>query len=123
MTTYNLKNTLNALSNADNQQAIKGIMRGIERESLRINHDGSISKQAHPQGVGCALTNGHITTDFSESLLEFITPVSESSTQTLQQLKDLQKFTLEHMGDELLAGIRPGLSWMRRVRQLAAHSR
>ena len=102
MTTYNLKNTLNALSNADNQQAIKGIMRGIERESLRINHDGSISKQAHPQGVGCALTNGHITTDFSESLLEFITPVSESSTQTLQQLKDLQKFTLEHMGDELL---------------------
>jgi glutamate--cysteine ligase len=102
LTTYNLKNTLNALSNANNQQAIKGIMRGIERESLRINHDGSISKQAHPQGVGCALTNGHITTDFSESLLEFITPVSESSTQTLQQLKDLQKFTLEHMGDELL---------------------
>lgn len=77
-------------------------MRGIERESLRVKNNGSISKQSHPYNLGCALTNGHITTDFSESLLEFITPVSESATQTLQQLKDLQKFTLENLSDELL---------------------
>lgn len=102
MTTHDLASTLNVLSSSEYQQAIKGIKRGIERESLRIKNDGVISPQGHPKGVGSALTNGQITTDFSESLLEFITPVSSSSAQTLAQLKDLQKFTLEKMGDELL---------------------
>ncbi|WP_372759964.1 glutamate--cysteine ligase [Pseudoalteromonas sp.] len=102
MATHDLTSTLEALSATQHKFAIKGIKRGIERESLRIKGNGAISKQPHPAGVGSALTNGHITTDFSESLLEFITPVSESSTQTLKQLKDLQKFTLEKMGDELL---------------------
>ncbi|WP_286891312.1 glutamate--cysteine ligase [Pseudoalteromonas sp. ESRF-bin5] len=102
MTTQDLTNALNALSTGEHQNAIKGIKRGIERESLRIQSNGAISPTGHPKGVGSALTNGHITTDFSESLLEFITPVSESSTQTLKQLRDLQKFTLENMGDELL---------------------
>lgn len=102
LTTHDLTNALNALSADEHQYAVKGIKRGIERESLRIQGSGAISAQGHPKGVGSALTNGHITTDFSESLLEFITPVSESSTQTIKQLKDLQKFTLEKMGDELL---------------------
>jgi glutamate--cysteine ligase len=102
LTTHDLTSALNALSVNEHQYAVKGIKRGIERESLRIKSDGVISAKGHPKGVGCALTNGHITTDFSESLLEFITPVSESSTQTLQQLKDLQKFTLEKMDGELL---------------------
>jgi len=102
LTTHDLTNALEALSVNEHQYAVKGIKRGIERESLRIKSDGVISAKGHPKGVGSALTNGHITTDFSESLLEFITPVSESSTQTLKQLKDLQKFTLEKMGDELL---------------------
>ncbi len=102
MTTQDLTNALNALSTGEHQNAIKGIKRGIERESLRIQSNGAISPTGHPKGVGSALTNGHITTDFSESLLEFITPVSESSTQTLKQLRDLQKFTLENMDDELL---------------------
>lgn len=102
MIEYDLTQTLNALSADEHKYAIKGIKRGIERESLRVKSNGIISPKEHPQGVGSALTNGHITTDFSESLLEFITPVSESATQTLKQLKDLQKFTLENMGDELL---------------------
>ena len=102
MTIHDLSSALNALSATPHQHAIKGIKRGIERESLRIKGNGAISTLGHPKGVGSALTNGHITTDFSESLLEFITPVSESATETLAQLKDLQKFTLEHMGDELL---------------------
>lgn len=102
MTKHDLTSALDALSQQQYQQAIKGIQRGIEREALRIQPNGAISAQGHPSGVGCALTNGHITTDFSESLLEFITPVSTSAQETLEQLKDLQKFTLEHMGDELL---------------------
>ncbi|KKK72673.1 hypothetical protein LCGC14_2901520, partial [marine sediment metagenome] len=102
MTTHDLTKALTALAPEQHKYAIKGIQRGIEREALRIQPNGTISQQAHPIGVGCALTNGHITTDFSESLLEFITPVSGSAEETLNQLHDLQKFTLSQMGDELL---------------------
>lgn len=102
LTTHELTTTLTALSSEKNKHAIKGIQRGIEREALRIKPNGVISQLGHPKGVGCALTNGHITTDFSESLLEFITPVSESAEETLKQLQDLQKFTLSKMDDELL---------------------
>jgi len=98
---HDLNKTLAALT-AQFPNAINGIKRGIEREALRIKPSGHISKLGHPKGVGSALTNEHITTDFSESLLEFITPVSTSAEQTLAQLKDLQKFTLSHMNDELL---------------------
>ena len=102
MTTHDLTKALTALAPEQHKYAIKGIQRGIEREALRIQPNGTISQQPHPKGVGCALTNGHITTDFSESLLEFITPVSGSAEETLNQLHDLQKFTLSKMGDELL---------------------
>ncbi|WP_404340649.1 glutamate--cysteine ligase [Pseudoalteromonas mariniglutinosa] len=101
MTTHDLTTTLNALA-TQYPNAIKGIQRGIEREALRIKPTGIIANTSHPKGVGNALTNSHITTDFSESLLEFITPVSTSAEETLAQLKDLQKYTFEQMGDELL---------------------
>ncbi|HAU04341.1 MAG TPA: glutamate--cysteine ligase, partial [Pseudoalteromonas shioyasakiensis] len=101
MIKHDLNKTLEALT-AQFPNAINGIKRGIEREALRIKPNGVISGQGHPQGVGSALTNDHVTTDFSESLLEFITPVSTSAEQTLAQLKDLQKFTLSQMDDELL---------------------
>lgn len=101
MIKHDLNKTLEALT-AQFPNAINGIKRGIEREALRIKPNGVISGQGHPQGVGSALTNDHVTTDFSESLLEFITPVSTSAEETLAQLKDLQKFTLSQMGDELL---------------------
>ena len=46
------------------------INRGIEKESLRIDSNGKISQKSHPLGLGAALTNPYITTDFSEALLE-----------------------------------------------------
>jgi glutamate--cysteine ligase len=100
--TTELQTRLAALSMPEHKYAIKGIKRGIEREALRINPNGKIAQTPHPQNVGHPLTHGSITTDFSESLLEFITPVSEDSQETLAQLSDLQKFTLSQMGDELL---------------------
>lgn len=102
MNTPELKARLEALSSSEHKQAIKGIKRGIERESLRINSNGSIAQTPHPHDAGHPLTHASITTDFSESLLEFITPVSEDAQETLTQLKDLQKYTLNKMGDELL---------------------
>ena len=40
------------------------IHRGIERESLRVDHNGSISQKDHPIGLGSPLTSTDITTDF-----------------------------------------------------------
>ncbi|WP_371377549.1 glutamate--cysteine ligase [Thalassotalea aquiviva] len=81
--------------------SLSGIKRGIERETLRIRPDGQLSPQSHNPELGSALTNSLITTDYSESLLEFITPASGSIEKSLNQLKDIQKFTMARVqGDQ-----------------------
>jgi len=82
--------------------ALKDIKHGVEREGLRIEPAGALAVTQHPEALGAALTHDCITTDFSESLLEFITPPVASSEITETQLKDIHKFALENMGGELL---------------------
>ena len=79
------------------------ICRGIEKESLRVSPDGHISQFSHPPALGSALTNPYITTDFSESLLEFITPVYSDIDECLQMLENIHRFTLQNLEhDEML---------------------
>ena len=61
----------------------KGMLRGIERESLRMQSNGFLSQADHPKSLGSALTHPHITTDYSEALMEFITPPKESIPEAL----------------------------------------
>lgn len=90
-------------------QNIVGIRRGIERETLRLKPDGTLSQQDHPQALGAALTHPLITTDFSEALLEFITPATSSIETTIAQLTDIHRFAMRQLGDERLgAGSMPG---------------
>ena len=49
---------------------LRGMRRGIEKESLRAQPDGTLALTPHPAALGSALTHPHITTDFSESQLE-----------------------------------------------------
>jgi glutamate--cysteine ligase len=79
-----------------------GIGRGIEKESLRVTPDGTLAQTPHPQALGSALTHDRITTDYSESLLEFITPVSRDIDSTLDTLDDIHSFVYGHLGRELL---------------------
>lgn len=81
---------------------LRDIQHGIERESLRINNDGSLAVTDHPKKLGSALTHHFITTDFSESLMEFITPPERDSFKTLEQLQDIHKFVVQNIGDEML---------------------
>lgn len=83
-----------------NPQAVSGILHGIERETLRVQQDGKLALTPHPTALGSALTHPWITTDFSESLLEFITPVSNNIDTTLAQLADIHRFTSRNIGDE-----------------------
>lgn len=81
---------------------LRGIRRGIEKESLRVTPEGRIAQTPHPAALGAALTNPHVTTDYSEALLEFITPAYEHITDCLLFLTDTHHFVYEKLGDELL---------------------
>ncbi len=100
--TLSLKSYLSALSQETELSTIMLIGRGIEREALRITADGMLSEEPHSYQIGSALTHPHITTDYSEVLLEFITPVSYSAQQAVEQLQDIQKFTLSKVEGEYL---------------------
>lgn len=79
-----------------------GGLRGVEKESLRVSPDGFLAETPHPAGLGSALTNQFITTDFSEALLEFVTPAFETTWEALRCICDIHQFTYAHLGDELL---------------------
>jgi len=100
--TLSLSDYIGAFSKADNLDALAGIGRGIEREALRILPEGKLSEHGHYSQLGSALTHNQITTDYSETLLEFITPVSQSPEQSIAQLQDIQKYTFAHIDGELL---------------------
>jgi glutamate--cysteine ligase len=81
---------------------LDGIRRGIEKESLRVTLDGKLAQTPHPRGLGSALTHPQITTDFSEALLEFITPVEHGIASSLTTLEDIHRFVYSVLQDELL---------------------
>src|SRR5581483_2058385 len=93
---------VSALVNAGEPQVLQGGRKGVEKESLRVTPDGSLAPSAHPRALGSALTNEHITTDFSEALIELVTPAFTQSWELLQYLLDLHQFVYRHLGDELL---------------------
>ncbi|WP_140919888.1 glutamate--cysteine ligase [Limnobaculum xujianqingii] len=83
-------------------QALNGIQRGIERETLRITSDGHLATTPHPKSLGSALTHRWITTDFAEALLEFITPVDGNVDHLLAFLRDIHRHVSRDLGSELM---------------------
>ncbi len=77
-------------------------LKGIEKESLRITGEGTISQTDHPAALGSALTHPHITTDYSEALLEFITPPFANIKETLEFMENIHQFVYDHLADEML---------------------
>lgn len=74
-------------------QRLRGIRRGIEKESLRAKPTGALALTPHPLALGSALTHPHITTDYSESQLELITGVHAGVQDCLDELKQLHQVT------------------------------
>ncbi|OWY30404.1 glutamate--cysteine ligase [Herbaspirillum robiniae] len=77
-------------------------LRGVERETLRVDRQGVLSHKPHPPALGSALTNDLITTDYSESLLEFITPASHDIADALKRLDDIHRFAYAKLDGEIL---------------------
>ncbi|MEJ1384085.1 MAG: glutamate--cysteine ligase [Candidatus Sedimenticola sp. (ex Thyasira tokunagai)] len=96
-----IENRLRQLSN-EALQALKGGAIGLEKECLRVSPDGGIAQTEHPKTLGAALSNGYITTDYSEALAELITPPMADGGEALAFLGDLQKFAYDRLDDEIL---------------------
>ena len=89
-------------------EILRGMRRGIEKESLRVRPDGTLATTPHPPALGAALTHPHITTDFSESQLELITGPHERVDACLEELTEIHKVVYRAIGNEVLwAGSMP----------------
>lgn len=84
------------------QSIFKDSLTGLEKESLRVDTDGLISQTPHPAILGSALKNPWITTDYSESLLELITPPCDRAYKSLDFLLDIETFVYQQLDNELL---------------------
>jgi glutamate--cysteine ligase len=98
----NFERRLAGLINSGERAVLRGGRKGVEKESLRVTPEGDIARTRHPEGLGAPLTNEHITTDFSESLIELVTPPFGETWELLQYLCDLHQFVYRHLADELL---------------------
>jgi glutamate--cysteine ligase len=97
-----LSRRLNQLGEHANLSLLSQCLHGIERECLRVDSNGQLALTPHPQALGSALTHPQITTDYSESLLEFITPAEANPADTLADLEQTHRFVYSKLGDELL---------------------
>jgi len=99
-----IQDRLKKLINKQQSASLCGGLKGIEKESLRVTPQGKIAQTPHPKALGSALTNPYITTDYSEALLEFITPPFKQTTDALSFMETIHTFTYQHLGNEMLWG-------------------
>src|SRR5260370_42592987 len=88
------------------REVLSSLRRGIEKESLRVQPDGSLATTPHAARLGSALTHPHITTDFSESQVELITGVHSNADARLQELTEIHQVVYRAIGDKLLRAAR-----------------
>lgn len=98
--TKTLLQRLESLRDTRLHHTLTTLKRGIEKENLRITPAGHLSPARHPEALGSALTHQWITTDYSEALLEFITPPFQDLHRPLRFLSDIHRFAYQHIGEE-----------------------
>ncbi|MGA9466707.1 MAG: bifunctional glutamate--cysteine ligase GshA/glutathione synthetase GshB [Exiguobacterium marinum] len=74
----------------------------IEREMLRVTSDGTLAITKHPMSLGHKATHPYITTDFSESQIELVTPTFPTIEAAHHFLETLYDITALNIGDERL---------------------
>ncbi|WP_407293604.1 glutamate--cysteine ligase [Stutzerimonas zhaodongensis] len=97
-----LSHRLALLAEHHNLSLLSQCLHGIERECLRVDHDGQLALTPHPRALGSALTHPKITTDYSEALLEFITGTETDPAKTLAELDAIHRYTYSKLDSEFL---------------------
>ncbi|MBC6315675.1 bifunctional glutamate--cysteine ligase GshA/glutathione synthetase GshB [Listeria grandensis] len=75
---------------------------GLEKENVRVDKNGNLSLTPHPEIFGLKEENPYIKTDFSESQIEIITPVSNSVDDVYTAMENLQNIVSDRIRDEYL---------------------
>lgn len=78
---------------------------GFEKENIRITREGKLALTPHPKILGNKSKHPFITTDFSESQIEVITPPLPTISEALgflETLQDLVSVEIDRENDELL---------------------
>lgn len=98
-----LHNRLEWLTEMAHLALLRGGKKGIEKESLRVLADGTLSQQPHPKALGSTLTHPAITTDYSEALIELITPPFADISDAIDYLDQVHRFVYANLPEgELL---------------------
>ena len=79
----------------------RDIQIGLEREALRVDEEAVLSHASHPAALGSPLTHPHITTDYSEVMIELVTP-PDTLEASYAFLENLHRYVYEHLGEERL---------------------
>lgn len=100
MTDFVFEKRLAALDNAASIATLRDIRRGIEKESLRVDRQGTLAQTPHPAPLGSALGHPYITTDYSEALLELITPAEKNPAAPIDWLNRLHRYVYQTLADQ-----------------------
>lgn len=73
---------------------------GIEREGQRVNLSGTLATTDHPNVFGDRTYHPYIQTDFSETQIELITPVTDSVSELFQYLDAIYDVAVRSISDE-----------------------
>ncbi|WP_372754000.1 bifunctional glutamate--cysteine ligase GshA/glutathione synthetase GshB [Labilibaculum sp.] len=101
-----MEHLMNSIANALQQEGIRKSLKngkfGIEKENVRVDFSGKMATTPHPGILGDKFNHPFITTDFSESQVEMITPPLHSIAEVHGFLETLQDVISENLSDELL---------------------
>ena len=98
---------LDAVRASGAQAELRDIRIGLEREALRVDAEANLSRRPHPRELGAALTHPYITTDYSEAMIELITPPGRLD-ETHAFLAELHRYAHGHLdGENLWCGSMP----------------
>ena len=99
-----IEQRISKLQNSGQLHLLCGGKKGLEKESLRVSPDGQLAQTPHPAALGSTLTHPYITTDYSEALLEFITPPLDDIMEAIDFMRAIHRFVYAKVEDELLWG-------------------
>ena len=94
------EHTIQVLRTADSD--LHRLQRGIEKESLRITRDGSLSLRPHPQTLGSALTHSAIPPISAKHSWSLLPVCNDSPEGCLEELSEIHHFVHNHLDGELL---------------------
>ncbi len=75
---------------------------GLEKEHVRVTQEGKLTLTPHPKALGDKATHPYITTDFSESQVEIITPPLDGVDKAYHMLQTLHNIVALNIGNEYL---------------------